>query len=213
MIEIFVDTRETDEKMVSLLERLGATVKREMLDIGDYICSDRAVVERKTMEDFLNSIIDHRLFDQLCSMKEHFECPVLIIEGSDPYDHGRKIHPNVIRGVFASIVTDYKVPTLWTKNSDESAAQIFWIAKREQDGDKRIAQVRCKTKTKNIKEEQEFLIAGLPNISTTISERLLKTFKTPEKVFSATEKELIKTKGVGKVLAKKIKRVLTTDYE
>jgi len=46
-----------------------------------------------------------------------------------------------------------------------------------------------------------------------LAERLLKHFKTVENVFTAKEEELMKVEGVGKERAKKIREVLTAEYE
>ena len=60
---------------------------------------------------------------------------------------------------------------------------------------------------------QEYILSGLPGISNEKSKALLKRFGTPEKIFTATEKELQSVDGIGKKLAKDIKKVLTKKYE
>lgn len=61
-IKIIVDVRE--KNMAKLLHNY-ANIELKTLEVGDYVLSDRVVVERKTAEDFVNSIIDKRLFSQL----------------------------------------------------------------------------------------------------------------------------------------------------
>jgi Fanconi anemia group M protein len=87
------------------------------------------------------------------------------------------------------------------------------IAKREQSEMRKSVSIRIKKKFKSMNQMQEFLIAGLPKISTATARKLLKHFGTPEKVFNATETELMKVPGIGKKLAKKIRDVLTENYE
>ena len=48
---------------------------------GDYVLSDRVVVERKTGPDLAASIKDRRLFEQIDRLAEAYDAVVLIIEG------------------------------------------------------------------------------------------------------------------------------------
>ena len=52
------------------------------LKVGDYIVSPESAIERKTIQDLLNSIYDGRLFVQCSQLTEHYVKPVLIIEGN-----------------------------------------------------------------------------------------------------------------------------------
>jgi len=186
-IKIYVDKREC---FVPDLLNDMCIVKKKNLHCADYILSKDIACERKTTEDFIQSIIDGRLFKQLKEMKKHFKKPLLIIEGSS-FDgiKERNIHPNAVMGAIASIATDLSIPIIWTKNVSETSDVL--IAKREQDGKGISFQIRNKKQVKSTNEEQEFLVAGLPNINSTLSKRLLKHFGTPSKIFAADEKELL----------------------
>ena len=78
-ITVIADNRET-MNIDKLLESYGARVITRKLEVGDYILSDQVAVERKTMDDFLNSIKDGRLFGQLTELNRNFESPILILE-------------------------------------------------------------------------------------------------------------------------------------
>ncbi len=213
-ISVIVDSREFQSRVTKHLKDLGVEIKQKKLDVGDYICSDRVGVERKSIRDFLQSIIDQRLFNQICNLSDSFSNPVLILEGNPELLFlERNIHENAIRGLFTTIAVDFKIPIIWTLNSRETAAQIFWIAKKEQIAEKREIKIRCNKKALTLSKQQEYLVAGLPNINTKLSKRLLKKFKTPRKVFSASEEKLMKIEGIGKEKAKKILELLTTKYE
>lgn len=208
-ITIFMDSRESDSEIARELESRGCVVKKKMLHTADYILSEVVGVERKRYADFLKSVTDQRLFSQLKALSENFQKPILIIEGEKGESN---IHPNAIKGAIASIVLDFSIPIIWTKNQKETAEFLFWIAKKEQIGERREISIRAKKKTESLKSVQEFLIAGLPKISSVLARRLLEHFKTPEKIFSASENELRKIKGIGKKLSKKIREVLETEY-
>ncbi len=208
-VVIFADTGEMTTKVAAILQgRCKLRTKR--LHIGDYVVSKRIVVERKVSEDFLQSIVDGRLFRQINGMKK-YEKPMLIIEGDHIFDNDRNIHPNAIRGAIASIAES--MPIIWTRNQLETAEMLLTLAKREQLGKKASIAVRTKKRVRSANELQEFLIAGLPQISTKTAKKLLKHFGTPDRIFAASDSELMKVDGIGKVLAKRIRHILTKKYE
>jgi len=67
---ITVDYRENASRLTDLLKNSGALIEIKKLTYGDYIINGRITVERKTAKDFLISIIDGRLFNQLSSLKK-----------------------------------------------------------------------------------------------------------------------------------------------
>ncbi len=212
-IKIIMDIRERASGVESGFLEIGAEIDLQQLDIGDYICSDRVCIERKTVSDFLSSITDQRLFEQFNRMKKAFDIPILLIEGrTEDLFSERGIHPNAVRGAFSSIAIDYKIPTLWSHNIRETAHQIFSIAKREQIKGNRMPSARVSKKMRSTREMQEFLISGLPDINSVLSKNLLETFGTPNNVFNADIIEIMKVEGIGKEKAKKIFEVLNIDY-
>lgn len=211
---ILVDHRERASGVIRILERKNVSVRSVQLEVGDYICSDRVSIERKSIKDFLSSIVDQRIFSQLENLADSYEKPVLILEGNPELLYiERDMHKNAIRGALSSIAIDYKIPIIWTQNPRETAEQIFWIAYREQVKEKRELQIRSSKRAPTIPQQQEFLIAGLPHISSVMSRRLLKKFKTPRKIFAANEEKLMKVDGLGKEKARKIFKLLNRRYE
>ena len=81
-IRILVDERERKSGIPDLLRRAGATIDFAQLKVGDYVVSPETAIERKTIQDLLNSIYDGRLFVQCSQLNEHYMKPVLIVEGN-----------------------------------------------------------------------------------------------------------------------------------
>ena len=79
---IVVDEREKKSGIPVLLRQAGAMIDFAQLKVGDYIVSPETAIERKTIQDLLNSIYDGRLFVQCSQLTEHYVKPVLIIEGN-----------------------------------------------------------------------------------------------------------------------------------
>ncbi len=211
-VVIYADTREMNSRVIPILKKF-CDVREKQLKVGDYILSEQVCVERKSSDDFLKSIIDKRLFEQLGNLKASFQKPLLIIEGDHVLDNSRAVNPNAIRGAIASVSIDYGVPIIWTETQADTAHQLLAIARREQLERKKTVGIRWKRKSRSVAEMQEFLVAGVPNISTAKARNLLGHFKTPEMLFTASETELKKVDGVGGKLAKQIRKLLTERYE
>jgi len=205
---IFVDTRESS--IIEYFKQYDCILQKKMLIQGDFVVSDRVVIEKKIVKDFIQSITDKRLFQQLKDMKDNFEKPLLIIEGEESlYGY---LHPNIIRGALASVTVDLGIPILWTRDLADTAGLVYWIAKREQIDEKRENVLRNKKTPETIEEQQEYLIASLPDISLVRSKALLEHFKSPQNVFNASVKELQEVRGIGRKIAEKIKKVIENQY-
>lgn len=206
---VYADDREN--KVAKELSRMEAVVKKKRLDVADFLVSERTAVERKEAKDFVDSIVDNRLFEQIQSLHQ-FENPVLLIEGKDLYSH-RDIHPNAIRGALASIAIDHNISVLWSNEIKGTAELLRSLAKREQEENEKEVAVRGGKSPKTEKELQEFVVAGLPDINTKIARRLLKEFGTIQEVFTASEGELKEVEGIGDKKAEGIKKLVQKEYE
>ena len=67
-IPIIIDTREKQSLIAANLINQKANIKFEHLDIADYLIADTAI-ERKTFQDFVGSILNKRLTEQLQNLK------------------------------------------------------------------------------------------------------------------------------------------------
>jgi len=210
-VKVIVDHREVPSGVIHELAQLGVKVEARQLDVGDFILSDRVGVERKSIGDFLQSIVDKRLLSQAKQLSETFERPVLILEGEGLYSR-RAIHPNAIRGALAALAVDFGISILPTQDEKETATILAIIARREQTELAREVAVRGEAKGLTLPEQQRFIVEGLPGVSAVLAERLLAHFKTPERVMAASEEELQEVPGIGKVKAKEIRRVLSALY-
>jgi len=208
-ITIVVDSREGNSQIIDLLEEEDATIKKLSLAVGDYSVSDRVCIERKTSDDFINSIIDGRLFQQLERMKETFSKPILLIEGNF---FRETMNKNALKAAMASVILDYEIPIIMTEDEEDTAKTIYWLARREQTENKRPVAMKRKKKPKDIKKLQQHIISSFPGVSTVLGERILKKFKTIRKFTESPAEEIKKVDGVGEVLAKKLEKILNKKY-
>lgn len=183
-----------------------------MLKCADYVLSQRCGVELKTTEDFVSSIIDGRLLEQLKALKQNFERPLIIIQGTQDLYAVRNVHPNAIRGMLATIAVSYGIPLIYSKDEKDSAAILLSIARREQEGEKRDFSPHADRKPMTLREQQEYLVSCLPNIGPNLSKELLKHFGSVRKVMEASLLELQKVEGVGEKKAQAIRELIEKEY-
>ena len=112
-VSIFADVRERGLVVDKLFES-GAKVTVGTLTCGDFILSEDVGVERKIVNDFVVSLLDGRLFEQVRRLKGHFAKPLIIIEGNfEDIFKVRQVHPSALWGALASLVLDWGVPILF----------------------------------------------------------------------------------------------------
>ncbi len=210
-MKIIADHRESSSNVIREIYRLDLEVEMQQLDVGDFILSERVGVERKTVSDFLSSLIDGRLLEQTKNLAETFERPLLILEGEGLYTE-RGVHPNAIRGALSCIAVDYHIPIISTEDEKGTANIIKSIVKREQEEGKTEVPIRGERKSLTLNELQRFVVEGLPGVSAILAKRLLSHFKSVEKVMTASEGDLKQVHGIGKEKAKEIRRILKAEY-
>jgi len=210
-IRLIVDSRELPTAVARELTRLDVEISGESLEIGDYVASEDVAIERKETNDFIQSLIDGRLFVQLSALRSAYRRPVLIIEGEQILGI-RAVNPASIYGALASIAIRIQVPILWTRNAEETANVLYRIAHLEQIGSSKPLRTRSGDARGTDAEALEYILSGFPGVDTVTSRAILSEFGTLEKIFSADQKELQKVKGVGPKIAGRIRRLLTTKY-
>lgn len=206
-IEVVVDQREMPSAVVEELIRIGLKVRPESVSEGDYVISERIVVERKTAQDFADSLVDGRLFDQIGRMRERYDRPILLIEGDDPFTK-RNISREAVFGAFASITADYNIPVMFVRDPSDTAAFINSLASRERKKGKTPRASRMR-KGSDLRSIQIGILSSIPGISVTLAERLIDRFSSIQAVFNAGIDDLSGVDGIGNVKAREIRNVIT----
>jgi Fanconi anemia group M protein len=208
-MRIIADTREFKSSVVKHLSEKDVIVEPRQLDVGDYVVSERVGIERKEADDFIASIMDGRLFQQVRALKRAYQAPLIIIEGRDIYT--RRLKPEAVRGAIAAITVDFGVPIMMTEGDLDTAEFLLSLVKRELAEGRRPG-IRGEKGTMLMDERQQFILEGFPNISGVIAQRLLAHFGSVRAVLEAGEEQLQEVKGVGKVTARGIREVMEAGY-
>lgn len=206
-IKVAADDRE-DPEFKEILNSLGCEVEVKRLEVGDFVCSENTVVERKTRRDFESSIIDKRLFLQLQNLKENYKNVVIIVEGESSEEI---ISRQALMGAYASLITDFQVGLFFTRNLESTSELIYSIAKHEQSAKKVPFSISAKRKTYNLSQTQRSIVEAFPMLGPKLAKSLLEEFGSLEAVINAKEEELTQIDKIGKKKAKVFRK--TTEYE
>jgi len=184
--KIIADIFEKDSLILAELKsNQDIDLKITSLKIGDYQIGN-TIIERKTTNDFISSMLNKRLMDQLTQMQQYDE-KILIIEGKleDLYN---KINPNAIRGFILSILTNYKINIIFTKDFLDTTNYLVTLAKQQLKPQTQISMHSRIPKT--TEEQKQYILEAFPNIGPKKAKSLLKKFQKLNNIFNAKEEEL-----------------------
>lgn len=185
--KIIADIHEKNSLVIPELYNSEIKPEIKALKIADYLIGDIAI-ERKTIRDLISSMINKRLIEQLKQLKKYSR-QILIIEG----DIQRVLNENsniskAVRGLIISIVTNYKIPIIFTQDYQDTAKYLITIAK-QQTKPKTTVSLHSRI-PKTISEQKSYILEAFPNIGPKKAKMLLKKFKTIKNIINASEEEL-----------------------
>lgn len=186
---IIVDYREKNSLVPTQLRKKGFEIEFQQLKVADYIVKNVAI-ERKTVQDFISSMINKRLINQLLELQQ-YEKKLLIIEGTSEqelYDEESDfgVNPNAIRGFLLSIVLSFRVPIIFTKDAKDTAAFIEIISKKKS----KELSLNVSKKTLDKNEQLQFIIESFPGIGPKTAKKILQKFGTIQNIINAPEESL-----------------------
>ena len=205
-LRIIVDEREKKSGIPKLLKSIGLNLEMKTLPIGDYIVAPETVVERKSIRDLLSSVFDGRLFDQCTRLKEHFEYPIILMEGNVDEIEEIAENPLIFYGAISTVVIDFKIPIIPTPSATHTAKLLVSMCSRKESP--KGPYLKKIKKSNDLQKQQLSSLCSLPGVGEKFAVRMLEKFGTPLKVFMATTAELAKVEGLGEARAKKIKKIL-----
>lgn len=208
-VRVIVDKRERD--FPTLFAELGAEVEEKMLELGDFLCSDRTVVERKTRMDFEASVLDLRLFTQLSDLTKSFENVIVVVEG-ERTDEG-PLTRAALMGAYAAVMTDFGASIFFTRNEKATAELVYCIAKHEQLAKKIELRISPKRRTSTLSQAQRSVAEMLPMVGPNMAKKLLEHFGDLQTLFNASEEQLMEVEGLGEKKAKAIYRTVRNSYD
>jgi len=188
-IKIIVDNRERNSLVFSELKKLGFPIEFQQLPIGDYIVKD-VVIERKSVSDFISSMMNHHLVKQLEELQQ-YENRLLIIEGISEEELYNEevdgVNSNSIRGFLLSIVLKWKMPLIFSKNSEDTAKFISVLAKKKETAEMPL---NVSKRILNKKQQMQFVLEAFSGIGPKNAKKLLEKHKTLKNIFNLSVEQI-----------------------
>ncbi len=211
-LNITADMRERRSKVCGYLEKSQRVVV-EYVDLasGDYVCGPGVAVERKESTDFVNSIMDNRLFNQVHHLKTEYECPIFLIEGNI-FETRSQIPPAALIGAISYLSVIEGISVIHTSDAQQTAQMLETMARHSQQGLGYEVALRSQ-KPRDTFMLSRYIVEGLPSIGPKAAHNLLKHFETVSRVFSVSEEELCEVPGIGKKTASRIHEILNFHYD
>ncbi|MGD9963689.1 MAG: ERCC4 domain-containing protein, partial [Thermoplasmata archaeon] len=186
--------------LAEALEEAGFSPRVEDLGEADIVISERVAVAFRTVDQFLAQLGDGSISRRMSDLRRGRDHPVLIVQGAAE-GRGFQEGNSAAYDFIGSVMAEHGVTALSTVDSGQTAAAVASLH-RQEDG-------RGKERTgRQTTFDQEggrmFLVQGLPNVSATISERLLRRLGSPERVAGASVEDLSGAEGIGRVIAEGI---------
>lgn len=222
-VDVIIDSREdaAHPEFKLMLAREGLRTAVKELPAGDFLLlapppKHSILVERKTADDFANSIKDGRIWDQVSLLREAAEKdnhkPLIVVEGCfERLEKYRGWRIQSILRVLDTIVLDMNVPIIYTPSKE---ATISWIAAKAKSlgktEEKRVVRLRVEKKPMSLNERILYVVEGLAG--PTLARRLLAKFKTIRNIANASVHELMSIEGIGEARAHEIYTVLNTPW-
>jgi DNA excision repair protein ERCC-4 len=228
---VVVDERERKSRIPDLLRQAGTTIDFAQLKVGDYIVSPETAIERKTIQDLINSIYDGRLFVQCSQLIEHYTKPVVIIEGNIidlmsiqeedsekvvDIDHCENTKilietTPLIYDALAKVALDFRIPIMHTPSVEYTSKLIVvMVNKSLQDGRASGPLLKRIKKGNPAYIQQLSILSSLPGVGDKLALRMLNKFQTPKRALNASIAELARISGFGTERAARVRKIL--DY-
>ncbi|MCU4175796.1 ERCC4 domain-containing protein [Carboxylicivirga sp. N1Y90] len=202
---IVIDHRERASGIPKRLEEKGQSTLIKELKKGDYIIDEQLIVERKTKDDFVISLIQNRLFKQCQKIKESRYSSILLIEGN-PYQTKHLISREAIKVTLLSISVNWQLPIVFCKDKEDTTNTLINLSVK--NFKRTTTNYRYGYKPKTPAKQQLYFLQGLPGVGTNTAYLLIQHFGTLKSVLQANEQQLMQIESIGHKKAKAIIKFL-----
>ncbi len=221
MNRIIVDSREKPH-IRKYLDKAGICYEVEAMRTGDYrVVTDTgdAVIERKSISDFMGSMFSGRLDEQLYRLSKE-NIPILLLTGTfndiKQYFKSSKIKADVVQGQIASAIVRYGLRSvIWIQNiegdpHEDGLVIAVKLLQKIAEGKLDKLPPRKVRKPENAHITFVRQVFGVPS---EVAEKMLFEFGTVRNLLSASTEQLKQIKGVGPMKIKRLHYILDEVYD
>lgn len=208
-ITILADTSEADSPLLPRLHASGAHVRVGDLECGSYVISGSVVVHRFNAMEFVEAIIDGKLFHKAGKSRLNFARCIFLIEG-DIYSTRAVIARDAIDGALSFLVCVEGVSILYIRNPIATADLIYRLAKHAQ---KNLGFVQSFQRVKATpgREEALFTLESVSGIGPSTAPKALEHFRSILQFVNASVQQLTAIPGIGEKKAERIYNAMRWD--
>ena len=211
---IKIDFREQRSGIFNEIAKQNDQIVCELCNLttGDYLIQEKIIVERKTLNDFLESIKTGRIFQQTYRMAQTEMNGLIILEGDKSMVDSSGMSRKAVQGALIHLTVFIGVPVIRSKDIHETASLLIDLlsqCQRQELPRKKQIIPGVKGLKLNQKQRQKLsIIQNLPGIGIIRGLALLKYFITFENILNALPEDLVKVGGIGHKLGNRIYSIL-----
>jgi ERCC4-type nuclease len=227
MMKLQIDSREKSplaELVMKEATKLNLPYEKAWLEIGDYIYDD-VCFEAKSSFDFLMSVMNKRLWNQIDNMDRAFNNNIIIMYGKaedamtqwldnakgvgNRFNNHRLIH-NKFYGAIGKIILDTDCNIVWVPFIDNAAKAICVVCKM-QPHEREVYTPRLIKKKISTTDLRIDVLTTIKGLSEKKAKKLIENHGSIMEIGEATLKELQEIEGIGATLASRINEVLNSE--
>ena len=220
MNKLLIDSRENSELTESIITKcteMNIPFQKEWLEIGDYVFED-VCFEAKSSFDFLQSVMNKRLWNQMDNMDRAYDNNLVIVHDSfiDAYNkwaknvktksftNQKRIIKNKYYGAMGKIILDTDCNLIWCP-TEENAAQVIAVVCKMKPINRDVYIPRLiKHKKISTSDLRIDILTTIKGLSEPKAKILIKKYGSIMEIGETSSKELQEIDGIGKVLANRI---------
>jgi ERCC4-type nuclease len=204
-VRIVADDREEAGGVIGELRaRVDVALEVRRLPAGDFLVEERFAVERKTLADFAQSVVDSRLFKQAAALVKGSRRAVLILEGTTADLGGGGVSRESLQGALITVSVFYGLAVLRARDATETARLLVYLGRQAQEFASG-SWPRRGYRPKGKRARQLFVLQGLPGVGPERAARLLERFGSVQAVAVASSDELATVDGIAETTAARIR--------
>ena len=224
MKELMIDSREDSvlsETVEHIATIMNVKTKKTFLEIGDYVIND-ICVEAKSAADFLASVRNKRIFNQIDNMDREYNRNFLIIYGTlqDAIEYLNYTNYNnrqwreklkkMFIGAISSIALNTDIKPIWVTNVNTAA---HFVVSCYHHADKELILHKMLPKKIRTDDVRIDILCSIKGITLEKAQQLLDEFGSVAEISLQNPSDIMKLKGIGKVTANNISKALNAEKE
>lgn len=224
MKELMIDSREDSvlsETVEHIATIMNVKTKKTFLEIGDYVIND-ICIEAKSAADFLASVRNKRIFNQIDNMDREYNRNFLVIYGTleeavsylnytnyNSRQWKEKLKKMFI-GAISSIALNTDIKPIWVTNVNTAA---HFVVSCYAHSDKELVLHKMLPKKIRTDDVRIDILCNIKGITLEKAQLLLEEFGSVAEISLQNATEIMKIEGIGKVTANNIIKALNAEQE